>query len=91
VYAILCQDATKRSVTLCALSVVASVFGMTLRKLAGDCELDDCPAVFLTEHDSLIIIGTTVNTREVLRVGSDEQAVELPIELVREALGELGR
>lgn len=77
--------------SLYALSVFASVFVVTLRKLAGNCELDDCPAVFLTERDSLIIIGTTVTTREGLRVGSDEQAVELPIELVREAMGELGR
>ncbi|MEA5363651.1 hypothetical protein VA596_29245 [Amycolatopsis sp., V23-08] len=36
---------------------------MKLKKLAGDCEYDNCPAVHLTDRGSVIVIGTTVADR----------------------------
>lgn len=58
----------------------------TLRRLAGDCGADGyCPAVDLVDDDKLVLTGPVVSYAE-LRCGPHEQTVELPIDLVREAL-----
>ncbi|WIV53381.1 hypothetical protein [Amycolatopsis nalaikhensis] len=64
---------------------------MELKKLAGGCEYDNCPAVHLTDRGSVIVIGTAVDDQAGLRVGPGEQAVELPLALLEEAVSELGR
>jgi hypothetical protein len=79
------------SVALSAPSAVATVQIMKLRKLAGECEYDNCPAVHLTDRGSVIVVGTTVADRAGLRVGPGEQAVELPLRMLEEAMSELGR
>ncbi|MEU0788599.1 hypothetical protein ABZ342_00940 [Amycolatopsis sp. NPDC005961] len=64
---------------------------MKLKKLAGDCEYDNCPAVYLTDRGSVLVIGATVADQAGLAVGPGEQAVELPLRLLEEAAGELER
>lgn len=63
---------------------------MKLTKLAGDCKSDDCPAVLLSDRRTLVFVGGVVSEADGLRVGVGEQAVELSIDLVREALRALG-
>lgn len=76
---------------LMAPSAVATVLIMKLRKLSGGCEYDNCPAVHLTDRGSVIVIGTMVADQADLGVGPGEQAVELPLRLLEEAVGELER
>jgi hypothetical protein len=70
---------------LYALSVLATVGDMELRKIAGDCKSDDCPAVHLTDRGSLFVVGTIVGADERPAVGQGEQVVEVSINLVRDA------
>lgn len=59
---------------------------MKLTRLAGDCGPDDyCPAVDMTDQQTLIFTGAIVRY-DGLRTGPDEQSVELPVGLVKEAL-----
>lgn len=76
--------------TLSVPSVLVTVIVMELRKIAGDCKSDDCPAVHLTDRGSLFIVGTTVEADERPAVGCGEQVVEVSIDLVKEALHALG-
>jgi len=64
---------------------------MKLKKLAGECEYDNCPAVHLTDRGSVIVVGATVADRSGLRVGSGEEVVELPLHVLREAMSALER
>lgn len=59
---------------------------MNLTRLAEDCGPDEyCPAVDMTDQQTLVFTGSVVRY-EGLRAGPDEQSVELPIHLVKEAL-----
>ncbi|MFC4084382.1 hypothetical protein [Amycolatopsis samaneae] len=59
---------------------------MKLRKLT-DCRIDECPTVYLSDRGTVVFQGNTVTSG--LRLGPGEQAVELPLEVVRQALPEL--
>ncbi|MEV4147875.1 hypothetical protein AB0J40_29705 [Amycolatopsis sp. NPDC049691] len=63
---------------------------MKLKKIAGDCKSDDCPAVHLTDRGSLVIVGFIVGADDRPAVCPGEQVVEVSIGLVREALHALG-
>jgi hypothetical protein len=64
---------------------------MKLRKLAGTCDDGTCPNVYLSDRDTLVVQGAAVLTADGLVFGPDEQAVELSVNLVEEALRALGR
>jgi len=70
--------------------VLTNVIAMKLKKIAGDCKSDDCPAVHLTDRGSLVIVGAIVGADDRPAVGPGEQVVEVSIGLVREALHALG-
>lgn len=59
---------------------------MTLRKVAGDCELGTCPTVYLSDRGTIVLQGDAVTVANGLALGEGEQAVELPIALVQEAI-----
>ena len=65
---------------------------LTLTKLSGDgdCYTNECPAGYVTNRGTLVFQGPAVGQAEELRLGKGEQAVEVPIEIVREALRALG-
>ncbi|SEF32437.1 hypothetical protein SAMN05421837_106234 [Amycolatopsis pretoriensis] len=64
---------------------------MKLRKLAGTCDDGTCPNVYLSDRDTLVLQGDAVLTADGLAFGPGEQAVELSVDLVEEALRALGR
>jgi hypothetical protein len=63
---------------------------MKLRKVSGECYDGDCPAVHLSDRDSLVFQGAAITVADGLRLGHGEQAVELPMTVVREAVRALG-
>ncbi|KAA9164967.1 hypothetical protein FPZ12_006870 [Amycolatopsis acidicola] len=60
---------------------------MELRKIAGDCPDNECPTVYLSDRGTVVFQGDAVSAG--LKLGPDEQAVELPLHIVRQALPEL--
>jgi hypothetical protein len=58
---------------------------MELRQVSG-CEGGECPKVFITDRGTAVFQGDIVTG---LRHGPGEQAVELPLSVVRDALGAL--
>lgn len=62
---------------------------MTLRKVAGSCRNDDCPTVYVSDRGTVVFQGDAVTAAHGLRLGTGEQAVELPMSLVLEAMNEL--
>lgn len=64
---------------------------MKLTRLAGTCQEDDCPTVFLSDRGTLVLQGDAVTMAAGLKLGAGEQAVELPVALIREALSALGQ
>jgi hypothetical protein len=63
---------------------------MQLRMVSGDgCEDGACPAVFISDRGTVIFQGGLVTSVEGLRLKPGEQAVELPLDVVRSALPEL--
>jgi hypothetical protein len=55
--------------------------------IAGDsCGRDDCPAVFTTDRGTLAIQGRTVDRK----TSNGESVVEIPLDLLREAVRALG-
>jgi hypothetical protein len=60
-----------------------------LTRLSDACSNGDCPAVYVTERGTLVLQGATVHAADGLRLGVGEQAVELPVDLVRTALAAL--
>ena len=77
--------------TLSAQRVLATVMTMKLRKLAGTCDDGTCPNVYLSDRNTLVLQGDAVPSAEGLVLSPREQAVELTVELVEEALRALGR
>ncbi len=63
---------------------------MKITKLSGECENGNCPAVYLSDSGSLVVQGDAVSGADGLTLGPDEQAVEISLELLREALNALG-
>ncbi|WP_194893896.1 hypothetical protein [Catenulispora pinisilvae] len=64
---------------------------MKLTKLSGpDCDNDDCPAVFISDRETIVVQGDGVSHADGLRLGVGEQAVEISADLLREALNALG-
>ena len=64
---------------------------MKLTKLSEECKEGTCPAVYLSDRGTLVLQGNAVRRADGLLFGQGEQAVELPIALVREAIRELGQ
>jgi hypothetical protein len=55
--------------------------------IAGDsCGRDDCPTVFTTDRGTLAIQGYTVDRK----TSNGESVVEIPLDLLREAVRALG-
>lgn len=60
---------------------------MELTWMAGDsCGRDDCPAVFTTDRGTLAVQGYTVDRT----TPNGESVVEIPLDLLREAVRALG-
>jgi hypothetical protein len=60
---------------------------MKLTKIGGgSCGRDDCPTVFTTDRGTLAVQGYTVN----MQVPEGESVVEIPAEVLREAIRALG-
>jgi hypothetical protein len=62
-----------------------------LTQLGGECpDGNTCPAVFATDEGTMIVQGRRVTgeTLGMLRLGDDEYAVEVPVELLREVAGQ---
>lgn len=58
---------------------------MELRQVAG-CKDTECPKVFITDRGTAVFQGDIMAG---LRPGPGEQAVELPLSVIRDALGAL--
>jgi hypothetical protein len=61
---------------------------MQLRKVSG-CSKGECPAVFMSDQGTVVFQGEVVTSAEGLRLSPGEQAVELPLDVVRNAIPEL--
>lgn len=66
---------------------VSKLNGMELQKIAGSCPDNDCPTVYLSDRRTVVFQGGAVTTG--LRLGPGEQAVELPLDVVRQVLSGL--
>jgi hypothetical protein len=63
---------------------------MKLVKLSGsNCEVDECPTVYLSDRGTLVVQGDLVVTADGLSLSPGESAVEISLDLVREALSAL--
>jgi hypothetical protein len=63
---------------------------LELTRLAGDCDMGDCPAGYLSNRNTVVFQGPAVADAEGLRLGAGEQAVELPVDIVKETVRALG-
>ena len=52
----------------------------------GNCGRDDCPAVFMTDRGTLAVQGYIMD----MKVPQGESVVEIPAEVLREAVRALG-
>ncbi|MBZ4319085.1 hypothetical protein [Streptomyces huiliensis] len=62
---------------------------MTLKAtlLASTCDLKDCPALYTTDRDTLLVQGETP-TDHGLEIPAHETLVEIPMELIRKVIRE---
>lgn len=58
---------------------------MKLRKVSG-CELEDCPTVYVSDRGTAVMQGEPVTGAEGLKLGEGEMAVELPADIVLDAV-----
>ncbi|QWF78232.1 hypothetical protein [Amycolatopsis sp. CA-230715] len=58
---------------------------MKLRKVAG-CKDGECPTAHLSDRGTVVLQGNAVVHGGVVRLGPGEQAVELPLDVVRSAI-----
>lgn len=59
-----------------------------LRRLAGaDCKIDGCDTVYASDNGELVVKGQAVT--DGLTFSDGEQAVRIPVRLVRDALAAL--
>ena len=63
---------------------------LKLTRLSGGCVSGDCPAAYLSSRNTLVVQGADVRDADGLRLGEGERAVELPMEIMREAVRALG-
>lgn len=63
---------------------------MQLRKVS-ECYKGERPAVFVSDRGTVVFQGEVVTSAEGLRLSPGEQAVELPLDVVRNAIPELTR
>jgi len=63
---------------------------LKLTRLSGECENGNCPTVYVSDHGSLVVQGDAVSHADGLTLGNGEQAVEISVQLLREALSALG-
>lgn len=64
---------------------------MKVRKLTDpNCENGNCPTVYVSEEGTLVVQGDAVSHADGLTLGDGEQAVEISVQLLREALSALG-
>jgi hypothetical protein len=64
---------------------------MKVSKLVGSCDDGDCPTIYTTDRGTVVVQGDHVGRADGLKLGDGEGAVEIPLELLREALSALGR
>lgn len=60
---------------------------MKVSKLVSTCDLKDCPTLYATDRDTLLVQGETPADHG-LRIPAHETLVEIPMELIRRALRE---
>ncbi|MCX4584575.1 MULTISPECIES: hypothetical protein [unclassified Streptomyces] len=60
---------------------------MKVSKLISTCELKDCPTLYATDRDTLLVQGETPADHG-LRIPAHETLVEIPMELIRKAIRE---
>ena len=56
------------------------------RIAGGDCGRDDCPAVFATDRGTVAIQGTDIDRK----TPAGESVVEIPLDVLKEAVSALG-
>jgi hypothetical protein len=56
------------------------------RIAGGDCGRDDCPAVFTTDRGTVAIQGYVIDRK----TPADESVVEIPLDVLKEAVSALG-
>lgn len=56
------------------------------RIAGGDCGRDDCPTVFISDHGTVAIQGYAVNKE----TPPGESVVEIPLDVLKEAVRALG-
>ena len=56
------------------------------RIAGGDCGRDDCPAVFTTDRDTVAIQGYDIDRK----TPAGESLVEIPLDVLKEAVSALG-
>lgn len=64
---------------------------MKVRRVSADCQGGNCPTVYLSDRGTVVFQGYTVASAEGMTLAEGEQAVELPLDVVRSAMPELGR
>ena len=64
---------------------------MKVEKLVGSCDDGDCPTIYTTDRGTVVVQGGRVSDADGLKLGDGEDAVEIPLELLREALSALGQ
>ena len=62
---------------------------MELQRISAACHKTDCPTVYLSDRGTVVFQGDTVSEAGGLSLSPGEQAVELPLDVVRSALPEL--
>lgn len=70
---------------------VTQTVSMRLLKVSGSCEDEHCPAVYVSDRKTAVVQGDQVTSAEGMTLGEGETAVELPPEIVLDAVTELLR
>lgn len=63
---------------------------LKLTRLSGECENGNCPAVYVSDEGSIVVQGGHVQGADGLVLGAGEEAVEISLDLLKEALSALG-
>lgn len=58
---------------------------MKLRKVSG-CDDHECPAVYVSDQGTAVVQGNPVTDAEGLTLGDGETAVDLPLEVILDAV-----
>lgn len=84
----LCNIATRPRSGLDPPWLIAKSVTMKLRKVSG-CEDKACPTVYVSDRGTAVVQGDHVHSAEGLTLGEGETAVELPPEIILNAVSEL--